>query len=276
MKGQENLKAFLFIVPSLAGVAVFFVVPFIMSLGYATTDAGGFVWFDNFIKLFNNESFQLAAGNTVKFMLCAIPLNIAVPLGIALLLSNMGGGAWIKTVFMSPLVIPTACAAFFFRSLFTSNGLLSGLLGVKTDWLLTDSSFTIAVALYVWKNMGFNLVLALAGLADIPKDYYEWASVEGMGKRDMFLRITLVYLVPSMFIMFVMSFISSFKIYRELFMLSGNYPNEKIYMLQHYMNNQFTKLNYQNLTTAAFITTAVISAFMVMFFIVDKKSEYGE
>ena len=59
-------------------------------------------------------------------------------------------------------------------------------------------------------------------------------------------------------------------------MLAGSYPNDKIYMLQHYMNNQFTRLNYQNLTTAAFLTTLVITAFMAVFFIIDKKAEYGE
>ena len=277
MSKKENAWALLFVLPSLAGVTVFFIVPFVMSLGYATTDVNGnFSGLDNFIDLFNSEAFRLAAWNTVKFMLAAIPLNIAIPLLIAMLLFKSTKSSWLKTVFMSPLVIPSACAAFFFQSLFMSNGLLSRFLSVNTDWLQTGSSFAIAVGVYLWKNMGFNLVLALAGLADIPKDYYEWAAVEGMGKVRMFFRITLVYLVPTLFIMFVMSFINSFKVYRELYMLAGNYPNENIYMLQHYMNNQFSRLNYQNLTTAAFVITFVISIFMVIFFIVDKKTEIGE
>lgn len=72
--------------------------------------------------------------------------------------------------------------------------------------------------------MGFNLILALAGLASIPKDYYEWAAVEGMGRVRMFVKITVIYLVPTLFIMFVMSFINSFRIFRELYMLAGSYP----------------------------------------------------
>jgi multiple sugar transport system permease protein len=206
----------------------------------------------------------------------AIPLSIAIPLFIACILFNVSGGGWLKTLFMSPLVIPSACVAFFFQSLFMSNGLLSRILEVNTDWLLTEHSFAIAIGLYIWKTMGFNLILALAGLANIPNDYYEWAAVEGMGKVRMFFKITLVYLIPSMFIIFVMSFINSFKVYRELYMLAGNYPNENIYMLQHYMNNQFARLNYQNLTTAAFVATLVITVFMIGFFIVDKKAEFGE
>jgi multiple sugar transport system permease protein len=241
-----------------------------------TDGDGGFVGLANFDKLFASEAFRLAAGNTLKFMAVAIPLNVAIPLLIACMLYNAKGGGWLKTVFMSPLVIPSACAAFLFQSVFASNGLLSWILGVNTDWLQTDASFAIAVAVYVWKNMGYNLVLALAGLANIPKEYYEWASIEGMGRIRMFFRITLVYLVPTLFIMFVMSFINSFKVYRELYMLAGSYPNEKIYMLQHYINNQFSALDYQNLTTAAFVVTLVIAALVIAFFVADKKSEYGE
>jgi multiple sugar transport system permease protein len=148
--------------------------------------------------------------------------------------------------------------------------------GENINWLQTDYSFAIVVGVYVWRNMGFNLILALAGLAAIPKDYYEWAAVEGMGRIKMFFKITVVYLVPSLFIMFVMSFISSFRIFRELYMLAGSYPHERIYMIQHFMNNQFARLNYQNLTTAAFVLTLGITVFMIMFFIVDKKAEFTE
>ena len=277
MMKRENRLALLFITPSLFGVAMFFIIPFVMSLGYAATDArGNFVGLSNFVGLFGNESFRLATGNTVKFMVVAIPLNIIIPLFIACLLFHMIGNVWLKMIFMSPLVIPSACVAFFFQSLFMSNGLLSRILGENTDWLQTEYSFVIVVGVYIWKNMGFNLVLALAGLANIPKDYYEWAAVEGMGKWRMFFKITIVYLIPALFIMFVMSFINSFKIFREIYMLAGSYPNEKIYMLQHYMNNQFSRLNYQNLTTSAFVMTFVITAFMITFFIIDKRAEFGE
>ena len=277
MTKKDNFTAFIFIIPSFAGVAVFFIVPFVMSLGYATAGADGiFAGLDNFINLFNNEAFGQAAVNTLKFIAVAIPLNIIIPLIIAGLLSGLTGSGWLKTIFMSPLVVPSACTAFFFQSMFISNGLFSGMLSVNTDWLKTDCSFFIAVAVYIWKNMGFNLVLALAGFANIPKEYREWASLEGMGKTRMFFGITLVYLIPALFIMFVMSFINSFKVYRELYMLAGNYPSESIYMLQHYMNNQFARLNYQNLTASAFVITLLISIFMIVFFIIDKKSEYGD
>jgi len=276
-KKKENIVALFFILPSLTGVLLFYVIPFIMSFNYATSDRGGnFVWFDNFTSLFGSEAFRLATWNTLRFMLIAIPLNIAIPVAIACLMFNLKGINWLKAIFMSPLVIPTASTAFFFQSLFTSNGLLSRLLNTNTNWLETDHAFAIVVGLYIWKNLGFNLVLALAARANIPKDYYEWSAVEGMGKMRMFFKITLLYLVPGLFIMFVMSFINSFRVFRELYMLAGSHPHHSIYMLQHYMNNQFFWLNYQNLTTSAFVITLAVSIFMVIFFVLDKKLEFGE
>jgi len=275
--GKENAIAFSFLIPSLAGVALFYIIPFFTSLSYATTDRNGnFVGIENFTNLFHSEAFRLASWNTFRFMIIAIPLSIIIPLFLACLLFHLKGMGWLKTILMSPLVIPTASTAFFFQSLFMSNGFVSRLLNVNTDWLQTNHAFTIAIGLYIWKNLGFNLVLALAARANIPNEYYEWSAVEGMGKIRMFFKITLVYLVPGLFIMLVMSFINSFRIYRELYMLSGNYPHDSIYMLQHYMNNQFMWINRQNLTSSAFIITFVITAFMVAFFIIDKKYEYGE
>jgi multiple sugar transport system permease protein len=279
MNKKENIKAFLFILPSLIGFLMFFILPFLFSLKYAMTSNGlhgSFVGLANFQKLFASEPFILAVKNTFIFMAFGIPINILLPLLMACLLKYARGQKLLATIFMSPLVIPSACIAFLFQSFFASNGLLSKIMAVNTNWLQTDYSMLIAIAIYVWKNMGYNLVLIMAGLSDIPTQYYEWASIEGIGKIQGFVKITLVYLMPSLFIVLVMSFINSFKVFREIYMLSGSYPNEKLYMLQHYMNNQFAALNYQNLTAASFTITLVITIIVVIFFIVDKKSEFGE
>ncbi len=279
MNKKENRIALLFILPSLIGFLIFYILPFVFSTKYALTDNainGSFVGFLNFKTLFASEPFLLAVGNTIKFIAVSIPLNIVIPLFIACLLRTLTKNKWIGTIFMSPLVVPTACIAFFFQSLFSGNGLFSQVLHTNQNWIQTDHSFIIAVGIYVWKNMGYNLILMMAGLSDMPKDYYEWASVEGMGKIQFFFTITLTYLIPTLFIAFVMSFINSFKVFKEIYMLSGSYPNEKIYMLQHYMNNQFSSLNYQNLTAAPFVITAVITIVVILFFIIDKKTELGE
>ncbi|MDL2248763.1 sugar ABC transporter permease [Tyzzerella sp. OttesenSCG-928-J15] len=272
---KPNFKIGLFMVPGLVGFIIFYIIPVLFSMNYALTDSpvnGQFVGLENFRKVLQSPPFLLAVKNTLKFMIVSIPLNMAIPLALAVLLEKVDNRRIITTIFMSPLVIPSACIAFLFQSFFASNGLLSSISAQRTNWMQTETSFAIACLIYIWKNMGYNLVLYLAGLSSIPKDYYEWASMEGMGGIRFFFTIKLRYLMPTLFIVFVMSFINSFKVYRELYMLGGNYPNDSIYMLQHYMNNQFNRLSYQNLTAASFLIIGVISIFVLLFFIADKKS----
>lgn len=277
MRYQKKATPWCFLLPSFLGIAIFFLIPFFRSFGYAVTDRDGvFVGLHNFAALLNNPAFLQAAGNTLKFMAAAIPLGIAVPLILGVMLFRLKGFPWLKTIFLSPLVIPAACTAFFFQSLFQSNGLLSHLLGSNTDWLQTSAAFPIAVSVYVWKNMGYNLVLILAGLSGIPKEYYECATVYGMGEIRTFFKITLVYLIPTLFIVFVMSCVNTFKVFRELYMLCGQYPQENIYMLQHYMNNQFDKLDYQNLTAASFLIVLLITLLILGFFLLDRRTDLKE
>ena len=276
---KDNKISLLFLLPSVIGQLIFYICPFVFSIKYAMTDStidGSFVGLRNFQILFASEPFRLSIKNTLSFMAISIPLNIIIPLLVGCLLNSITKNKALGAIFMSPLVIPSACIAFLFQSVFASNGLVSHIFGKNMNWLQTDKAFMIAVLIYIWKNMGYNLVLIMAGLANIPKDYYEWASTEGMGKTRLFFEITITYLIPSLFLVLVMSFINSFKVFREIYMLSGNYPNENIYMLQHYMNNQFTSLNYQNLTTASIVITAVITILVIIFFVIDKKSEFGE
>lgn len=274
MDKRSNRKITAFLFPSLAGFLLFYIIPVIFSMKYALTDNpvnGGFVGLENFKNLLNSEPFLLAVKNTLKFIVVSLPLNMAIPLLLGLLLEKLDNRRWLTTIFMSPLVIPSASIAFLFQSFFSTNGLLSYITGENVNWIQTNSSFVIATFIYIWKNMGYNLVLYLAGLADIPPDYYEWASMEGMGRVQFLFQIKLHCLAPTLFIVFVMSFINSFKVYRELYMLAGNYPNSSIYMLQHYMSNQFSRLSYQNLTAASFLVTGVISVAVILFYVADKK-----
>lgn len=279
MNRRTNTEASLFVLPSLIGFCTFYLIPFVFSLKYSVTDRvinGRFIGLHNFYTILSSDPFLRAIKNTALFMGIGIPLNIVTALIMGSILSRLSLKKRYATVFMMPMVIPSACIAFLFQSFCSSNGLLSRLLLVQTDWLQTQHSLIIAVILYVWKNMGYNLVLIMAGLSNIPTEYYEWASVEGMGRIKYFFKITLIYLMPTLFVVLVMSFINGFKVFREIYMLAGNYPNEKLYMLQHYMNNQFLSLNYQNLTTACIIVTAVISIFVSLFYSTEHRLELGE
>ena len=264
--------------PSLVGLLGFYVIPFVLSISLAVVDNSvlwNFVWMQNFKEVLSSGAFQTALKNTGIFMALCVPLNMVMPLFIALLLNSTKS---LKTSFgviaLIPLVIPTGSTVHFWQSLFGLNGLINSLLfpDNPVNWLNTDYARWIIVFIFIWKNAGYNMVLFLAGLTSIPKEYYECASLEGAGSMRRFFMITLVYLTPTAFLVLVMSIINSFKSFKEIYLLSGEYPHSSIYMLQHYMNNQFGASNYQKLASASYILSIFIIAMVLGLFLGQNKA----
>lgn len=118
----------------------------------------------------------------------------------------------------------------------------------------------IVVILFLWKNLGYNMILFMAGLAAVPQEVMDAAKMDGAGDFQMFVHLKLKYLSPTIFFVTIFSIINSFKVFREVYLLTGDYPYESLYMLQHFMNNAFQSLNYQRLSAAAI----VMSLFMIV------------
>ncbi|MDR0731058.1 MAG: sugar ABC transporter permease, partial [Treponema sp.] len=193
------------------------------------------------------------------------PLNLAVSLGLALLLNRAGKRReWFSLVFLVPLVIPSGSMVFFWRTLFSYDGALNGFLrkaGLeKINYLDSGLALPVMILIYLWKNCGYNMVLFLAGLGNIPRDYYEAAWVDNASPLQCFIHITLPCLLPVSVLAFIMSLINSFKIFREIYLITGSYPHGSVYTLQHFMNNMLASLNYPRLSSAAVVLVAVITA----------------
>ncbi|KUO64006.1 MAG: sugar ABC transporter permease [Gracilibacter sp. BRH_c7a] len=276
---NNNLLPWLFLGPSLLGFALFYLLPFITGFYYSLVDSplsGNFVGLHNYAALLQNPSFLLALSNTAKFTVICVPLNMALSLGTALLLNRkIRGRNLFRTIFITPLVIPVASVVLVWQAFFDLNGVLNSLihaLGYQSvDWLKTDWSRVVILVVYLWKNIGYCMILFLAGLQNIPVEYYEAARIDGANRFQEFFRITLVYLTPTTFFVFVISIINSFKVFRETYLIAGDYPQNSIYMLQHYMNNMFLALDYQKLTSAAFVMAAFIVAVVFLLFRVERK-----
>lgn len=265
--------ALLFLLPSLAGFMLFYGVPFAVSFGmslFSSPINGHFVWLQNYASLLSNQSFLKAGLNTAVFTGVGAPLLTILSLLLAMALRKpVFGSRALRTLFISPMVIPVASVVLVFQVFFNGNGALNGILASmgasSTDWLKSDAARTIVMLLYLWKNMGYNMVLFLAGLGTVPKSCLEAADMDGAGAFKKFRHITWPALLPTTFFVIVMSVINSFKVFREVYMLAGSYPQDSIYTLQHFMNNMFTSLDYQKLTSAAFIMALVVVLIAGMF-----------
>ena len=276
---RERRKTALFMLPSLIGVAVFFIIPFFIVIYYSLIDNpinAEFVGLENFTSLVNNASFKIATKNTVYFSMIALPLAIIIPLFLAsLLMHKLPGKSTFRTILISPYMVPTASIILIINVIFNYNGALNSFLGSfdieKIDWLRGEFSRYIVVLLYLWKNVGYNMILFMAALAAIPKDMIDAASIDGASRMRVFFKIKLPYLSSSIFFVGLLSLINSFKVFREVYLLTGNYPNENLYMLQHFMNNTFKNLNYQRLSSAAIIMCIVMIAIISLLLYIDAR-----
>ena len=133
--------------------------------------------------------------------------------------------------------------------------------------------------LYCWRFTGYYVLIYFARLQMIPKEYYEYAMLFGAGKFQSFRHITWPMLIPTFLFTIVLSVMNAFKCYREAFLLGGNYPDDSIYLLQHFMNNNFQNLNYQKISAAAVSIVAALllaaGVVYVLYLIMRRGKKYG-
>lgn len=276
---RNKISYWLFLLPSLLGVAFFYIVPFIYSFCYAVIDnmtSWKFVGLRHFEETLRNPLFIQAAGNTVLFVCICVPLSMGLALLLALCLKGLKRCRPLATlVLLVPLVVPSGSIVSFWNTLFSSNGLVMKTLlqaGFSHEAVSpSDWSMAALVVIFLWKNVSYNIVLFWSGLNWIPKTYYEQMALEGAGVFRQFANVTWVYLAPTSFVVLLMSIVNSFKVFKEVYMLYGSYPSPEIYMLQHYMNNQFAAMNMQKLSAAAYIMFLVIGLALLAVFYAQKR-----
>ena len=281
-RGRERMFSNLCVLPSFLGVMAFFLIPFGIVIYYSFVNnpvMKEFVFFDNFKALFSNNAFITAARNTATFSAIAVPLAVVLALGLAVLLDKkIPGRSIFRTFFLSPLMVPTASVVLVWQVLFHNHGTINQVVevfgGEPIDWLKSGYGQIVIICMFLWKNLGYNMILFMAALAGIPKDIIEVADLEGAGGWYKFVHIKLRYLSPTVLFVFILSLINSFKIFREVYLLTGDYPYDKLYMLQHFMNNTFNSLDYQKLSAAAVLFAAVMIVIIAVLMIAENK--FGE
>ena len=274
---KERAGSALFLAPSLIGVFVFFILPFVVVIFYSMVDNPinhNFVFLDNFKNVLGNSSFRLAAANTLKFSSAAVPLAVILSLALAAVLDcNIPFRSQFRSFFLSPMMVPVASIVLVWQVLFHYNGVVNEFLagfGVeKIDWLKSEYGQVVVILLFLWKNLGYNMILFMAGIGSIPKELMEVARLESASKWQIFIHIKLRYLSSTIMFVTIFSLINSFKVFREIYLLSGDYPYDSIYMLQHFMNNTFRNLDYQKLSAAAIIMSFVMIVIIGILFLTE-------
>ena len=278
---REQRSVTYFLIPSFVGLLTFYIVPFLVVIYYSFVDSPinrEFVFLDNFIRLVKNSAFRRAVANTVRFSLTAVPLAVILPLLLAIVLEkNIPYKSNLRTIFLMPMMVPVASIILIWQVVFHYNGVANEMLNAlgiaSIDWFKSEFSQVVVVLLFLWKNIGYNMILFMAALSNIPNDVIEVATLEGASRWQIFFRIKLRYLSSSILFVTLMSVINSFKVFREVYLLTGDYPYDSLYMLQHFMNNTFASLDYQKLSSAAILMSIAMIVIIGAMFIVDNHIE---
>lgn len=245
-------------VPSLIGVSVFYLIPFVTSLYYAfLNDAFNmdYVGLQNIKDVLASKYFQLAVRNTVVFTIIALPTILVVSYIMAYVLTyTMKNTKLLQAMLFLPYLLPSISITMQWK-----------------EYCSTVAPIVSLLILYLWKYTGFNIILFITAFSSIQKETLEAAKIDGASSMMIAAKVILPSSVPMLFFVGIISFVNSFKVYKESYLLWGDYPDKSVYMLQNYLNNHFAKLNYQNVAAAADIFFSVIFVIVLIVLLFEKK-----
>lgn len=267
-------SVWLYLLPGMIGLLAFYLVPFVWGIWFSLTDGSidnNFVGFANYQRVWQNEVFRLGLKNTIELsLLCAPVIFVLAFLLAGMLRKPIAGGGFFRNALLMPYLMPSSAMLIIWLLVFDYGGVVNRLLVAlgqgRVFWLEGGALRVPIVLLYIWKNLGFSVVIFTAALQAVPESLYEYASLEGAGWLRREISITLPQVLPTAFLVLVLAIVNAFKIFKEVYFIGGAYPDQSIYTLQHYMNNKFSKLDYQDVTTAAYsFAVIVIALFLLMY-----------
>lgn len=278
----KKLKlAWPFLLPGMAGLLIFYIIPFIGGIWYSVTDGkveNSFVGLDNYIAVWNNQMFRLGLQNTMELSLICAPLLFILSFVLAAGLHKLRpAGGFFRSSVLMPYLMPSSAILIIWLLWFDFGGpvnrILTMLGGTRINWLQGPELRIPVILMFLWKNLGFCLVIFLSALQSIPESLYEYATLEGASFMKQTFHITLPLVVPSAFLVAIMSFVSAFRIFKEIYFIAGAYPDEPLmYTLQNYMNNMYNNLNYQNVTTAAYSFAVIVFVLFGLLFLSQRRA----
>lgn len=264
-KSGQHWICWSFLLPNLLGVLCFSLIPMLEVLFRSFQNAIGGTWvgLQNYTRVLQNTAFRQAVANTGTFTAVCIPLLVALSLVLAVMLYALPGmGRAIRSLFLMPIAVPAASVVLVWKLLFHDQGLVNSAIallgGSGVRWMGSDAAFWMLVISYLWKNLGYTIILWTAGLSAIPESIYEAAQMDGAGKWQTFFCITLPNLKGTACTITVLSLLNSFKVFREAWLVAGDYPQKSMYLLQHLYNNWFRELDFDKIAAASVMTSALV------------------
>ncbi|EES71607.1 MULTISPECIES: carbohydrate ABC transporter permease [Paenibacillus] len=291
---KDHLVAYSFIAPNFIGFAVFTLVPMVYAfvLAFVKWDGANpmeYVGLRNFSRLLQDSTFHKAFWNTIIYTIGVVPLTMVCALALAILLNQkLFGRNFMRTVFFFPYVASLVAVAAVWNFVFSPtmgpvNNLLHSITGIPIEdlprWAADKDWAMFTVILFtVWKNMGYYMVIYLAGLQGVNPELYEAAELDGAGPWKRFVNVTIPQLAPTTFFVLMILIINSFKVYDifiNLFAGADNQLNNSTRVLVYQIyNTAFRSLDYGYASAMAIVLFLLVLGITLIQFQGEKK--YGQ
>lgn len=280
---RENFWGWVFILPTIAGLIILNIYPMIDTIRqsfYKTGDFGKgnvFVGLKNYEKVLGDGEVWQALWNTVKYAIVEVPISIIIALLLAAILNRkLKGRDVFRTIFFLPMVVAPAAIAMVWKWLYNSNfGLINNVFHIKVNWISDPKIAIYSIAVIgIWSVLGYNMVLFLAGLQEVPRDYYEAASIDGANSFEQLIHITIPLISPTIFFVLVTRIIGAMQVFDLIYMMIDlNNPawkkTESLVFLFYKYSFEQSKKGYG--ATVIVVLLAVIMVLTVVQLIGQKK-----
>lgn len=283
-KRTQRNTAILFLLPNFLGFLLFIVYPVIKSLyiSFFNWDGLGtkeFIGISNYVRLLTDSTFRVSFKNNIHYTVVTVPLSIILGILIALLMNAKirGIGAF-RVIYFLPQVTSMMAIGIVWTTVLANYGPINqALLKLGTEnppqWLSSSAWALISVEMVsVWRSMGYNAVILLAGLQGINMELYEAAKIDGAGAVRRFFSITVPMLSPTIFLCLVMQMIGSFKVFDTIMAMTQGGPGRATNVLAYYIYQRaFVDWKFGYASAVAYVLFAIIMIFTLIQFIGQKK-----
>ena len=286
---MKKLKPYLFIAPALIIFLIFSIYPIFNMIGLSfyewdfISPTKVFVGFKNYVNLFKDAEFFQTLTNTIVYMVLTVGIGLILGIFLALFLKkDTKVNKFMQSIIFSPYIVSLASVSFLWMWLMNTDfGLINYILSIfnipAIDWLGSPKIALFSlVIISVWKTLGYNTIIILSALQSIPKYLYEAASLDRANKKQVFFKITLPMISPTLFFLTIVNIIASFKVFDTIQIITQGGPqnstNTLVYSLYEY-GFKFDKIGYAS--TIGVVLLVIIAVFTVIYFkLLSKKVHY--
>lgn len=285
---REAIWGYLFISPNFLIILAFTVIPVFLSVYISLTDwnilgTPNFIWIDNYKAIFSDQLAKVTFFNTFYFTVISVPINVFLTLVLAVFLNQkIRGITFFRTAYYLPVISASVAVSLMFMWILANNGLLNqmlGSLGVEPIRWLTNPKIALnsVIGVTIWKGLGFNMIIFLAALQDIPQELTEAAAIDGANRFQQFFKITVPLISPVIFFVTITGVIGSFQSFDLVYNMTKGGPGHATSVIGYYIWKQaFDYMNMGYGAALAYIVFSVILILTLIQWVVRKRWVYSE